>query len=266
MHLDSSVGAFPKTMYRHASRSPGFLGISEDDVRILAEKFEDLYREVVAREGGVLSITTNWEDNAVNARATRVNNNWNIAIAGGLARDVEMNKDLLAFLICHELGHHLAGDPKMSLYGGWASAEGQADYWGANICLKKFFHKFYEYQDFGTGLPLKAMRDCNNAHQTLEEKNVCLRTMQAVARFGKFLDKLDPKKIPISFETPDTRVVKGTNINDYPRPQCRFDTIYAAALCSVGLSELTGDLNLGVGNCQDSARLGVRPRCWFKAP
>ena len=47
-------------------------------------------------------------------------------------------------MICHEVGHHLGGAPFMPKYYEdyylfRGSSEGQADYYAANTCLKKWF-------------------------------------------------------------------------------------------------------------------------------
>ena len=50
-------------------------------------------------------------------------NKWVVAMFGGLARRPEVTKDAFQFVVCHEVGHHLAGWP---FAYDWASNEGQS--------------------------------------------------------------------------------------------------------------------------------------------
>jgi Zn-dependent protease with chaperone function len=52
---------------------------------------------------------------------------------GGLARDPLVTKDGFSAVICHEIGHHIAGAPRKGF--SWASNEGQADYFATTKCL-----------------------------------------------------------------------------------------------------------------------------------
>lgn len=237
--------------------------VEETDFNALLVRLQDLYQPVVNKLGKKLEIVGDWEDATVNAVATRDQDLWRINVAGGIARAPKMTKDGLLIIVCHELGHHLGGAPRMALYGGWPSAEGQADYWATSKCLKRYYQK-YRHDGEILSLPEKVKTECHSQYTTTEEREVCLKSVSASVKFGQFLDTLNPKKPTISFESPDARQVKGTNINDYPRPQCRFDTLYAGALCTVNALDLNSPENVESSNCNNQERPGVRPRCWFK--
>ncbi len=237
--------------------------LAETDFNTILVRLQDLYAPIVEKEGRKLEIIGDWEDATVNAVATRDQSIWKINVAGGIARAPKMTKDGLLIIVCHELGHHLGGAPRMALYGGWPSAEGQADYWATSKCMKRYYQKYHNEGEI-IALPEKVKTLCKEQFMATEDRSVCLKSISASVKFGQFLDTLNPKKPAISFDTPDTRSVKGTNINDYPRPQCRFDTLYAGSLCTVNAHEQNSYENIESSNCNDQERPGARPRCWFK--
>jgi hypothetical protein len=55
-----------------------------------------------------------------------------------------MNTDVLALLLCHEIGHFYGNSPKQrrgrSEKLSWSSAEGQADFYATAICMKKIIN------------------------------------------------------------------------------------------------------------------------------
>lgn len=89
----------------------------------------------------------------------------------------------------------------------------------------------------------------------------------------------------VSFTTPDTTQVSTTNIY-HPAAQCRLDTYFAGALCTImpdldvipgltapmGKNSMQAELGQAVYSCMTTSPLvGAvgyngknRPRCWFK--
>lgn len=244
------------------------ISLSEKDFSDVINTLERSYTTFIKNNyQATLIFEKNWPSETVNAQATRDLIDpkiWRIQVSGGMARANGMTKDAFALVLCHELGHYLGGAPHTYLYGGWPSAEGQADYWATSKCLKRYF---YELQPLAFNenelVPQKAVADCMSVyHQPLEQK-ICVRSMMASAEFGSFLNILSPRKIVVNFETPDTRIVKGTNYNDYPRPQCRFDTLYQGALCPINFIEIMSDTDPSIANCMNYEMPGARPLCWF---
>jgi len=240
--------------------------VTENDFNFVTKTLYRLFAPKIAEKSGLkFVLNANWKDDTVNAFATREADSWSVQIPGGIARGKGMTKDSLALVICHEIGHHLAGAPKTFLYDGWPSAEGQADYWASSKCLKKYYQEiFSEEFVIDQSIPEKVILDCNSVYKNPASLKVCVRTMMASLNFAQFLNSLPGVKTPINIQTPDIRVVKGTNTNDYPRPQCRFDTLYQGALCDIDANVLTSDEDENVGHCTNLNKPGFRPRCWYK--
>lgn len=240
--------------------------LTESEFNEVIYYLQNLYAADVKVKGNVdLEIKGYWNDDTLNAYATREPGKWLITIFGGMARAEGMNKDAFALIVCHELGHHLGGAPLTFKYDGWPSAEGQADYWATSKCLKRYY-SFFSSQEFlvDDGIPKKAIEDCGDVYYSSNEYRVCLRTMNAVKGFERFLNNLPNSKSSVSILTPDRKQVKGTNNNDYPRPQCRLDTVYNGALCFIEHNVLTTDREPKTGNCNELNKPGARPVCWYR--
>lgn len=90
-----------------------------------------------------------WTDDRVNAFASREGNKWVVTLLGGLIRHPYMQLEGVGLVLAHEIGHHLGGPPH---YGGtWASCEGQADYWGARIAMRKVWFGQYAIEQLEKG-------------------------------------------------------------------------------------------------------------------
>jgi hypothetical protein len=79
-----------------------------------------------------------WESATVNSQAWRLGSGRYVRVYGGLIRHPKMTSPGLALMLAHETGHHLGGppyDPAMT----WISWQGQADYWAANVGMKRVF-------------------------------------------------------------------------------------------------------------------------------
>lgn len=148
------------------------------------------YGKEVAASGRVLQINDLWTDPTVNAQAYQEGNYLMIDAFGGLARYARTSTNDYVGVLCHELGHHLGGRPKV----GWASVEGQADYWGFGKCM----------------LRIMSLQAASVAAQGL----------------GNVLASLNGERLP-SIKTPDRTKVSRT-MQDHPGAQCRFDTFLAA--------------------------------------
>lgn len=242
--------------------------VSEKDFFEVIKTLERSYTSFAKNNyQATLIFEKNWLNETINAQATIDPTNpkiWKVQVSGGMARAYGMTKDAFALVLCHELGHYMGGAPNSYLYGGWPSAEGQADYWATSKCLKKYF---YELQPLtfheNSFVPIKATDDCLSVYRNPLEQKICIRSMMASLEFANFLNILAHPKVAVQFEAPDTRVVKGTNFNDYPRPQCRFDTLYQGALCPISFTQVTSDTHSSISSCTSYDIPGARPRCWF---
>ena len=82
---------------------------------------------------------------------------------------------------------------------------------------------------------------------------------------AKLFQALRNQSTAPDFTTPDANEVSKTNHN-HPETQCRLDTYFQGAICS--LSEMVDvdqeDATAGVCNRSAGDLTGVRPLCWFK--
>ena len=194
--------------------------INDMSFNYVVDQMQKLYAPIVRYFGATLIITGDWADPTVNAYTYRDGDNWHIDIFGGLARRQEMTLDALQLVICHELGHQIAGVPLK----GWASAEGQSDYYATHVCGKKVF------------------------------SGSRIRNLDASLALASLLATLGNQKKP-SFETPDRTVVSKTNLM-HPKAQCRLDTYYAGAVCNMKWDDkiVPRAYNYVCDN---------RPKCWY---
>lgn len=242
--------------------------VTEQDFYLITSLLYKIYAPDIEKKSGLkFLMNADWKNDTVNARATRTLESWNVEINGGFARAYGMTDDSLALTICHEIGHHLGGAPRTFLYGGWPSAEGQADYFATSKCLKRYYAEleFVESYDINTAtIPDKVLWDCNSVYKKLSDLKICVRSQMASLDFAQFLNSFPHVKSLVTLAAKDARVVKGTNTNDYPKPQCRFDTLYQGSLCAIHSSVASSDTDAKIGYCNDELKPGARPRCWYK--
>lgn len=240
--------------------------VSEHDFNKVTGLLYRLYAPAIEAKSGLkFVLVTDWKDATVNAYATRSVDSWNVHINGGIARAKGMTPNSLALIICHEIGHHLGGAPRTFLYDGWPSAEGQADYFATSKCLKKYYAELAREEfELTHGVPEKVILDCNSVYKNLGDLKICVRSQMAALDFADFLNAFPDVRSPVALEGKDSRIVKGTNTNHYPRPQCRFDTLYQGSLCNIHSDVATSDTDAKIGHCNDESRAGSRPRCWYK--
>ncbi len=157
------------------------------------KRAETAYAQTVQRLANCrLEITGDWADGTVNAYASRVGSVCKVEMFGGFARYGSMSTDALIGVICHEIGHHIGGDPKYAR--DWASCEGQSDYF-AQTCMKKLL---------------------GNAPARIQRADVIL---------ADNLARMSRENKP-SVLTPDETRANGIYCR-HPRAQCRLDTYIA---------------------------------------
>jgi hypothetical protein len=108
---------------------------------------------------------------------------------GGLARYPGMTEMGFQIVLCHEIGHHLGGQPTYNQGRDWASVEGQSDYWATLSCMK----------------------------------TLGLDSMAGSLVTASVLARLSGDRTP-SRSTRDTSKVR-TTYEGHPRAQCRLDTM-----------------------------------------
>lgn len=208
----------------------GFVAnVDEDMFKAIIEIAKELYAPTAKQWKETLVINALWTDSTVNANASRDMKGWTeINMYGGLARRKEVIPYGFALVLCHELSHLYGGAPYVepSLY---MSAESQSDYAGAGWCLKNIVDRLGYMDDIVvTEYMARVCKDDTN----------CAGRLAGGNSLGSLLAKLNGDKTP-NYETPDTLVVKKTNLS-YSSTQCRLDSYRAGVL------------------------MQSRPLCWFK--
>ena len=257
-------------------------GITEAQFNSLIDKVQKVYEPIVASAGGKLVIDRKWKDGTVNAYASQSGKTWSIAMFGGLARHETITEDGMSLVVCHELGHHIGGTPKVGgssddsggWWGGssssgsdsWASNEGQADYFANLKCLRKVFLNADNAAIVAKlNAPTPLVSACRKSTKNnADDMNLCIRASMAgksVANLFSALSSLPDTK----FDTPDPKVVTATN-DAHPKAQCRLDTYFQGSLCDVSFNEDVSNTDENKGTCSvaNGDKIGNRPLCWFK--
>jgi hypothetical protein len=213
-------------------------------------------------------VNRKWDDGTVNASAQRSGRTYVVNMFGGLARHPSITPDGFALVVCHEIGHHIGGAPKIGGFpwiNRWASNEGQADYFATLKCLRQTFTNEDNAAVISRmTLPSSLVEKCAEVYANEDEKNMCIRLGMAGASVsGLFANMRNQPEG--RFETPDSNVVSRTD-NSHPAYQCRLDTYFQGALCDLPMNEDVSQSDEKVGTCNTSTghTVGVRPLCWFK--
>lgn len=261
---DAKEGFLPENNLKIFVNSKMAAGITEAQFNAVIDKIEPLYAPIISSNGGELKVVRNWKDATVNAYAEQKGTEWSVQMFGGLARHKTITEDGFALVVCHELGHHLAGAPQYK-DETWASNEGQSDYFATSKCLRRAWMSDDNAAVISTlEVPVSLTEACTKQWADANDRAICVRGGMAGASVANLFAALGWSKVP-KFETPDTRVVAKTN-DAHPATQCRLDTYFQGALCEKTFtddfakdSEVTGACHATTGQTT-----GLRPLCWFK--
>lgn len=275
--INSFAQCFPKNNLNISSYMKSINGITQEDFLKAVEDMKEIYSPIFELDyDSSLVIEANWEDGTVNAYAQQTGKIWKVSMFGGLARHPETTLDGFAAVICHEIGHHIAGAPKKAFsYGGvsWAANEGQSDYYATTKCLRKYFsskeqlretYKIYRAEETDSE-NLFAKNKCSETYKNFKEKAVCYRSTLAGKSLARLLGSLSGNA-DVVFSTPDSNVVLKTNHN-HPKAQCRMDTYFQGSLCVNNMDELADPMDVRVGYCTaiEQFKIGLRPSCWYNS-
>lgn len=252
--------------------------MTEKEFNDIITKAEAIYGPIISEaHGGQLRMNRLWSNSTVNASASQSFGSWTVNMYGGLARRPEVTPDGFALVVCHEIGHHLAGYPFSS---SWASNEGQSDYFATLSCARELWRDEIDinagFRGTVDALP-KAL--CDAVWEDTFDQDLCYRSMMGGKSLADLLSALRDQTV--DFETPDANVVGRTN-NAHPAGQCRLDTYMAGALCAAewdinvipgkelgrGRNSAAAEENAANVSCTrllDETQTGVRPLCWFKS-
>ena len=267
--IDGTEGLLPENDLWISTTAKSKNAMDETRFNAVIDKVVKIYDPVVSSMGGKLNVERNWDDGTVNAYASRDGDTWNVAMFGGLARHQAITEDGFALVVCHELGHHIGGAPKKSSWFGgvrWASNEGQSDYFATAKCLRKTFRGENNAEIVkNMDVPEAVVKSCAAQFSDQAEQLICQRGSMAGLSTAKLFQDLRSQTTAPDFTTPDSNTVSRTNHN-HPDTQCRLDTYYAGALCSIDDNIDVDQEDEAVGVCYRASgdTIGVRPLCWFK--
>ena len=232
-------------------------------------KFEKVYAPIVRSWGAKLLIDRKWENDTVNAGTLRQNRGktWVINLYGGYARHPATTPDSYLLVMCHEIGHHIGGAPKKIIDSKthWASTEGQSDYYATLKCLRKIF-RHDDNASIVRSLPIpESIRtECAASFRKASDFYLCLRTSFAGMAVSEV--NADIRNMPTpEIDRTDSRIVS-TTFNDHPEPQCRLNTYFQGAVCTVPSIRSVSQVNEMSGTCHPKLKYtkGLRPGCWYR--
>ena len=265
---EPGVGFLPNNNRKYAVDFKN-AGLTIEQYHAAINKFEKVYAPIAQRFGARLQVERKWESETVNAGTFRGNagKTWVINLYGGYARHPATTSDSYLLVMCHEIGHHIGGAPKKVYESGthWASTEGQSDYYATLKCLRKIFR----YDNNGEivrdlEIPESIRSECASSFSSPTEYSLCLRTSLAGLAVSKV--NADIRNMPEpEIDIVDSNIVSATS-NNHPVPQCRLNTYFQGALCSVSARRPVSQVNEVQGTCHVSQSFtsGLRPGCWYK--
>ncbi len=168
---------------------------------LIPAKIIGLFNQEISAAGYPLQLEANWDSPYFGAGVSLYDNAFHLMILGGTARLAEFTEDAYAAVVCHEIGHIIAGEPHQTISGAeWSSSEGQSDFFAASICLPRYF-------------------------KSLNEKNISTRVEKAGYEMMNSFRKFDSNSIDktLSRTKPALPATKETLINKYPTIQCRYE-------------------------------------------
>ena len=243
-------------------------GLTEAQFNKVIDRIEKIYSPIVNQMQGNLVIERKWEDGTVNASAIRMGKNWNVKMFGGLARHRTITEDGFSIVLCHEIGHHIGGAPKITStfsMENWASNEGEADYWSTLKCLRNVLgndDNVAIVKKMSVPSPLNST--CKKIYRDSKEAALCIRSGMAAVSVTNLFAELSGGA-EAKFETPDSRAVTRTD-DSHPAYQCRLDTFFQGAICDKDPREDVSQTDEFKATCHgfNGDAVGLRPRCWFK--
>lgn len=268
--------------------------ITKEQFEATIDKVVNLYKREIEAEYRKLVVEKEWDNKQINAYVTiKGNRKWSgggnytdpeptdwysMHIFGGLSTHPLSTLDQLALVVCHETGHLFAGHPyvhannkKTTVF----SIEGQADYFATSKCLKKLFEdEDNEAYLVGKIIPPSAQKSCFDTWGPSKDHAACIRIAMAGDTIIQMFHDVKSKSGSNPWmngqkkmEKPDLAkrdpTIVTTMFERHPELQCRIDTYFQGALCTVSHDELLARDSSGKGSCKNG-ETGERPLCWFK--
>lgn len=175
--------------------------INATNFYLIPAKIIGLFNQEISAAGYPLQLEAKWESPYFGAGVSLYENSFHLMILGGTTRLAEFTADAYAAVVCHEIGHIIAGEPHQTISGAeWSSSEGQADFFAASVCLPRYF-------------------------KSLNEENISSRVEKAGFEMMNSFRKFDSNSIDktLSKTRANLPATKETLINTYPSIQCRYE-------------------------------------------
>lgn len=258
--------------------------MTEQEFRDIIRKVQTTFAPIVKQHGGNLSVSGDWKSEKLNAGAQQMMGSWRVVISGALARRPELTPDGFTLILCHELGHHLAGfsfaQPRTPMEGIWAANEGQSDFFASHSCARTLWREeSAKNREFRATVTPYVQERCDSVFGGENEQNLCYRINAGNESVIKTMAALMKKEAP-KFETPNPTKVEKT-VDGHPEIQCRLDTAFAGSLCALDNDYLRipgkdlkgkqfsseAEWDSVNYSCHQIHRyvLGTRPHCWFRS-
>lgn len=264
--MEGKTGFFPENNLYIGVNDKSGNQMTKEEFDNIIDRVEAVYAPIVKDLGGKLEIARNWDDGTVNAYAKRIGDTYHVAMFGGLARHSLITKDGFSLVLCHELGHHLGGAPKIGgFFNKWASNEGQSDYFATMKCFKRVYGlDDNETIVMNSEVEAVVKEKCQENFKSNQEYATCVRAAIGGLSLANVLNSLGSSTSEVKFSTPDKNVVKKTD-DAHPKAQCRLDTYFQGALCTKDIFEALSDRNPITGTCteKEKYKTGTRPLCWY---
>ncbi len=177
--------------------------INEKDFYFIPVKIYSLFQLELNLLSSPLAFDLNWKSPYFGAGVSHYQNQFKLMILGGTTRIESLTPEAYAALVCHEIGHLIGGHPLQTISGAsWASAEGQADFFAASVCLPKYFKSL-------------GVKDQEISAQVESAGFHLIETFLSV--------ETNPDEFPVRFQKV-AKKVNETLINRYPTLACRYET------------------------------------------
>lgn len=217
-------------------------------------------------------LVLNWDmrSSITNVTGNEIPGNiWQIHAYGGLVLNSNLTTEAFRFILCHEIGHILGGNPRWpSIYPGiMNSNSGQPDYYAASVCMKLVLRgqdnvRFVQRSRASAAIVTTCQSRFASYYPSMNEIAICIRTLQAGEEGLRFIAGVLGSPMP-DIHHRDPQKAKLWE-QAHPNVQCRLDTVVAGALC---IYQPTGRaINEGeIANqfCASLPKGLGRPACWF---
>ena len=223
--------------------------VTEADFYLIINQTFALYSDQLSNDGRKIAIgIQEWETPYLSAWAFDSGEELTVNYWGGYARVNGTTLRSFALTACHEIGHLIGGEPTHTegAFNPMMSAEGQADYFAASECFKKYIKRFPTRFDIELDPRLAGI--CEESFIDEEQKELCFETAQAGFDQSRIFAHLLRREIPDPLK-PSSLIVEETLKDGYPTIQCRLDTYMAGAK-----SHFPGN----------AGQQSPRPKCWYR--